>query len=137
VVEGKNLRVAYPKDGFEYATKRGFCILMQIELIKRKEVRSMPVYIMLMKATNEAAKDSQGFLKALEDTLKTLPERGIKLLGFYATMGRYDYIVIGEASDDEAAWRFAYQLNAGGWLRSETLKALPFEELSKILLKTP
>ncbi len=97
----------------------------------------MAVYIMLMKATNEAAKDSQGFIKAVEDTLKTLPELGIKLLGFYATMGRYDYIIIGEVSDDEAALRFLYQLNAGGWFRSETLKALPFEELSKILLKTP
>lgn len=97
----------------------------------------MQVYIMLMKATNEAVKDSQGFLKAIEETLKTLPERGIKLLGFYATMGRYDYIAIGEAADDETGLRFLYQLNADGWVRTETLKALPFEELSKILSKTP
>jgi len=92
---------------------------------------------MLMKATNEGAKDPKGSLKALEDTLKTLPEREIKILGFYFTMGRYDYIGIVEASDDEAAWRFVGELSAGGWVRTETLKALTFEDFSKILQKAP
>jgi uncharacterized protein with GYD domain len=93
----------------------------------------MSIYIMLMKATNEGVKDPKGFSKTLEETLKTLSEHGIKILGLYFTMGRYDYIGIVEASDDEAAWKFACALSAGGWVRTETLKALKFEELSKIL----
>ncbi|MGD0329827.1 MAG: GYD domain-containing protein [Nitrososphaeria archaeon] len=58
-------------------------------------------------------------------------KEGIKYLGFYYTLGRYDYVAIFEAPDEKAAMKAA--MRSGGIGPSETLVAVPAEEARKLV----
>jgi uncharacterized protein with GYD domain len=62
---------------------------------------------------------------------------GGKLIGFYATMGGYDYISIGEAPSDEVYMTFLLGLGAQGYVRTKTLKAFTNEEVGEMIAKLP
>jgi uncharacterized protein with GYD domain len=52
---------------------------------------------------------------------------------FYLTMGEYDMVVIGEASDDAVMARFALSLGMKGNVRTRTLKAFPEADYREII----
>jgi len=58
-------------------------------------------------------------------------KEGIKILGLYWTLGRYDSILITEAKDEKAAMKAA--LRWRDMLSTETLTAIPREEAVKLL----
>ncbi len=62
---------------------------------------------------------------------------GCKVIGFYAVMGEYDYVTIGEFPSDEAAMAFAMALGSQGNVRTKTLKAFTNEEFAGIVKKLP
>ena len=66
---------------------------------------------------------------------KTLEElrnaRGIKVLGWYWTLGRYDTVIIFEAENEKEALKSAFEVADFVW--SETLVAIPREEAIKLL----
>ena len=62
---------------------------------------------------------------------------GGKLIGFYAVMGKYDYVAIGEAPSDEVAMAFNLSLGSFGNVRTTTLKAFTKEEFAEIVRKMP
>jgi uncharacterized protein with GYD domain len=62
---------------------------------------------------------------------------GGKVLGFYLTMGEYDYVSIGEAPSDEVVATFALALGALGNVRTTNLKAFSAEEFAEIVKKLP
>ena len=65
--------------------------------------------------------------KLLEDARK----RGIKILGLYWTLGRYDTVLIFEALNEKEAMRF--RLEAAGIVATETMVAIPKDEAAKLL----
>jgi uncharacterized protein with GYD domain len=58
-------------------------------------------------------------------------EEGVKFLGVYWTLGRYDAVVISEAPDEKTVMK-AF-LRWGDLVSTETLVALPREEAVKLL----
>jgi len=48
-------------------------------------------------------------------------------------MGEYDYVLVWEAPDDEAAARYMLTLGAAGNIRTKTLKAFPRSQAQNIL----
>jgi len=48
-------------------------------------------------------------------------------------MGRYDYVVVMEAPDDEAATKAALAVSSLGNVRTETLRAYTRAEIGKII----
>ena len=62
---------------------------------------------------------------------------GGKVLGFYAVMGEYDYVAIGEAPSDQVAMTFALGLGSAGNVRTTSLKAFTKEELAEMVKKLP
>jgi len=56
---------------------------------------------------------------------------GIKILGLYWTLGRYDTVLIFEASNEKEAMRF--RLEAAGIVATETMVAIPKDEATKLL----
>ena len=62
---------------------------------------------------------------------------GGKLTGFYATMGEYDYVGIGEAPNDIVVMTFLLGLGAAGNVRTTTLKAFTKEEFAEVVKKLP
>ena len=64
--------------------------------------------ILLMKLTEQGAKDIKGAPARIENALKGFEQIGGKLLGIYAVTGEYDYIAIGELPSDEAGVIFSF-----------------------------
>jgi uncharacterized protein with GYD domain len=90
-----------------------------------------------MKLTDQGAKDLKGAPKRIEDGLKMFEKMGGKLIGFYATMGEYDYIGVGEAPSDEVATAYNIALSTLGSVRTTTIKAFTIKEFGDMIKKLP
>lgn len=65
--------------------------------------------------------------KILED----MEKKGIKVLGWYWTLGRYDTVLIAEAPNEKVAMKLAIEV--ADFVATETLVAIPREEAIKLL----
>jgi len=74
-----------------------------------------------------SADTSVGVTKMLED----MKEKGIKVVGFYWTLGRYDTVMILEAPNEKEAMKVA--IGAADVVTTETMVAIPREEAIKLL----
>ena len=74
----------------------------------------MPLNIILFKVTDQGIKNIKGAPQRLEEAKKGFEAIGGKMLGFYAVMGEYDYVVIGDAPSDEAGMAFNLALGSKG-----------------------
>ena len=97
----------------------------------------MPTYVMLMNLTEQGAKGIKEQPKNIQESIKKAEAVGGKVLGFYLTMGEYDYIALGEAPNDEVAATFLLGLAAGGNVRTKTLRAFTLEEYSEFVENLP
>jgi uncharacterized protein with GYD domain len=97
----------------------------------------MPLYIGLYKLTDQGIKNIKEAPERAKQGFKAFEEMGGKVLGFYLTMGEYDYVSIGEAPSDEAIATFVLALGALGNVRTTTLKAFTTEEFAEIVKKLP
>jgi uncharacterized protein with GYD domain len=59
------------------------------------------------------------------------------MIGFYLTLGQYDYVAIAEGPSDEVALMQLLGLGAAGNVRTTTLKAFTREEFGEIVKKLP
>jgi uncharacterized protein with GYD domain len=64
-------------------------------------------------------------------TVEELRKRGIRVLGWYWTLGRYDTALIFEAANEKEALKSAIEVT--DFVASETLVAIPREEAIKLL----
>jgi uncharacterized protein with GYD domain len=98
---------------------------------------SMPIYVTLFNLTEKGVKHIKEAPERIEEGIKAAESIGGKLMGFYATLGEYDYISIGEAPSDEVYMTFLLGLGAQGYVRTKTLKAFTTKELGKMIAKLP
>jgi uncharacterized protein with GYD domain len=85
----------------------------------------MTTYVMLINWTEQGMKNVRESPARLDAARKLLADMGGAFKEFYLTMGEYDMVVIGEASDDAVMARFALSLGMKGNVRTRTLKAFP------------
>ena len=89
------------------------------------------IFITLAKSKKKPTKE----MMAVTDKLQSQAEKaGVKLLGFYYTLGRYDYVMIVDAPDKiavERAMRTAIAVS--DYTATETLVALKREDALKLL----
>jgi uncharacterized protein with GYD domain len=91
----------------------------------------MSTYIMLITLTPEgrqAAREEADYLLALEDKIAA---PGVNMMGLYAVLGRYDYVTIVEAPDNEAVARFSLDLGVEAGVHIETLPVIPASRLDE------
>jgi uncharacterized protein with GYD domain len=63
---------------------------------------------------------------------KTVTEKeGVKIVGFYWTLGRFDTVVIMEAPDEKAAMKVNLMVN--DFVSTQTMVAIPREEAIKLV----
>jgi uncharacterized protein with GYD domain len=67
--------------------------------------------------------DAVKYLKGLKE------KEGVKIKGVYFTFGRYDGIIIFEASDERAAMKFVMETGFSTQYTVETLIAVPAKEI--------
>ena len=97
----------------------------------------MPISIVLYKLTDQGIKNIKEAPKRFEQGIKGFEAMGGKLLGFYAVMGDYDYVGIGEVPNDEVGMAFSLALGSQGNVRTTTLKAFTMEQFAEIVKKIP
>ena len=80
-------------------------------------------------------KDKKKPTKELTDRgtrmIEELKKKGIKILGFYWTLGRYDDVVIFEAPTEKDALKLAIEVKED--VDMETMVAIPRQEALKLL----
>ena len=86
------------------------------------------IFIMLVKDKKTPTKEITARGTKMLGELK---KKGIKILGFYWTLGRYDDVVIFEAPTEKDAMKLAFDVRAD--VTTETLVAIPREEGLKLL----
>ena len=74
-----------------------------------------------------SAETSAATNKMLED----LKKMGIKVTGFYWTLGRYDTVLIFEAPNEKEAMKLSTEISE--WVSGETLIAIPRQEAINLL----
>ena len=97
----------------------------------------MPTYIGLYKLTDQGIKNIKDAPARVEMTSKALEAVGGRLIGFYATMGVHDYVVIAEGPDDETAFIQLLTIGMLGNVRTVTLKAFTQKQFADIVKKLP
>lgn len=97
----------------------------------------MPHYVLLMNLTDQGIKGIKQAPARIEAAFKAAEAMGGKVLGFYTTLGEYDYVAIGEAPSDEVMTAFLLALGADGNVRTKTLKAFTPEEFAAIVKGLP
>lgn len=72
--------------------------------------------------------------KDIGDTTKIIAEwkaKGIDMLNWYWTLGRYDAVVVFEAKSEKEAMKMSIALS--DWVTTETLVAIPRKEAVKLV----
>ena len=95
----------------------------------------MATYISLLKLTEQGVKDVKNLPARFDDAFRALEERGGKGIAAYLTLGEYDFAVIWEAPDDQAAAVTLLETGAAGLVRTTTLKAFTQQEFKEIIGK--
>ncbi len=93
----------------------------------------MPIYITLMNFTDQGRKDVATLPDRADAVGKRIEAAGGKVLGNYATMGRFDQIAITEAPDDEAAAKLLLVIAGRGNAVTETLRAFTMDEVRAVM----
>jgi uncharacterized protein with GYD domain len=86
------------------------------------------IFISLSKMRKKPVK---GTAKQGSTIIDEFKNKGIKIIGWYWTLGRYDVAVIFEAANEKEALKFS--LGVADIVASETLVAIPREEAIKLL----
>lgn len=97
----------------------------------------MPAYITLCSWTQQGIENVKDSPARLETAKKAFKAAGGKLVGFYMTLGQYDFVTVSEFPDDESAAKAILTLATSGNIRSETLRAFPEAEYRKIIGSLP
>jgi len=101
------------------------------------EKMRMPKYIILGKFTAEGIKNIKDSPKRLEAANKLAESLGGKILKFYYTMGRYDFVCVVKATSNETMMQALLALGSQGSISTETLTAIPVEKVAEIIKKLP
>jgi len=88
---------------------------------------------MLTNLTSEGVRTLKNNPGRVAEVNKEVEQIGAKVLAQYATLGQYDFITIVEAPDEKTMAKVSVELGSRGTMTSQTLAALPADELASSL----
>lgn len=97
----------------------------------------MPTYVILGKYTQEGIANIKTSAEKREAVRKLFESIGGNFRDFYYTMGRYDFVAVCEAPDNEAMTKAILTIAMKGQVRTETLVAIPAEKGAGIIKELP
>lgn len=95
----------------------------------------MATYVLLTKVSPAGIKTLQSNPKRIKEVNQEIEAQGGRVVAQYATLGRYDFVNIVEAKDNEVIARISVNLGARGTVSIETLSALPVDEFVRAIAK--
>jgi uncharacterized protein with GYD domain len=93
----------------------------------------MPTYLMLTNLTAEGIRTLKNNPGRVAEVNKEVEQIGAKVVAQYATLGQYDFVTVVEAPDEKTIAKVSVELGSRGTMTSQTLAALPAEELASSL----
>ena len=85
----------------------------------------MSLYFLLGSLTHDGQRMLHGNPNLIADRSRDLNIPGAEILGQYAVLGRYDFVMMVEADDNDAVARLSLELGMRTGLHLETLPAIP------------
>jgi uncharacterized protein with GYD domain len=92
----------------------------------------MPTYVTLVRLTSEGQKTASDLGKTWQEGVKKAEQMGIKTIGAYGLLGRYDLMFIYEAPNERIAAGMPLSFTSRGTSQTETWTAIPMEEFIKL-----
>jgi uncharacterized protein with GYD domain len=93
-------------------------------------------YIVLSTLTSEGRKTIKERPERIKEVNKEIEEKlGAKVLEQYATIGRYDFVSLVEAPNNDTITRVSIELGSRGTVHIMTMPAQPIDDFLKMLKK--
>lgn len=93
----------------------------------------MPKYIALVRFTEKGAGALQQSTSRARAFTQTAASHGVKVEAQYWTVGSCDGIILLDGPDESSVLRSVAHLNAAGYVRTETLRALTETEFDEVV----
>ena len=93
----------------------------------------MAHYIVLGTFTEEGIKEVRNLPQFVEENMRRGEQMGLKIHGWYLTMGRYDFAIVVEGPEDAIMSAQALGVASRGRSRTETLRAFTLDEVGQIV----
>ncbi len=91
----------------------------------------MANYVFLAKLTHQGLTGIRGVQKRYDAFKELVISKGGKLVAEYATFGRYDYVIVVDLPNDQAALEVSVVTGSKGNVTLETCRAFSFAEFIK------
>jgi uncharacterized protein with GYD domain len=93
----------------------------------------MPTFVMLTSLTPDGVKTLKNNPGRVQEVNREVEQLGVKVVNQWAVLGQYDFISIVEAPDDATMAKVSVELGSRGTMKSQTLVAIPAEQLAQSL----
>ena len=93
----------------------------------------MATFVMLTNLTPEGVQTLKNNPNRVQEVNKEVEQLGVTVKEQWATLGQYDFITVVEAPDEQTMAKVSVELGSRGTMSSQTLAAMPAEELAKAL----
>src|SRR3954464_7990215 len=88
----------------------------------------MPTYILLTTLTSEGVQTIKNNPARIREVNREVEQLGATVTSQWATLGRFDFVNVVEAPDEETIARVSMELGSRGTGRYETLTAIPVDD---------
>jgi uncharacterized protein with GYD domain len=88
----------------------------------------MPTYVMLSTLTPEGVQTLKSNPQRLREVNKEIEQLGVTVTAQWAVLGRFDFVNVVEAPDEQTVARVSMELGSRGTSHYETLTAIPIDE---------
>ena len=95
----------------------------------------MATFVVLASFTDQGIRNVKETINRAEAFKELAKKSGVTIKDMYWTLGRHDTVVTCEAPDDETLTALMLSVASRGYVRSESLRAFSFEDMSKVLAR--
>jgi uncharacterized protein with GYD domain len=88
----------------------------------------MPTFVMLTTLTPEGVQTIKNNPQRIREVNKEVEQLGASVKAQWAVLGRFDFVNVIEAPDEQTAARVSLELSSRGTAKYETLSAIPIED---------
>ncbi|RKX21428.1 MAG: hypothetical protein DRP35_04300 [Candidatus Zixiibacteriota bacterium] len=93
----------------------------------------MANYIMAISINPEAKKDHPDLSHYVNESFEVFTKMELKVNNVFATLGRYDFLIVFDADSHDDVFKTASEINSKGILKTETWPVIPYDDFSKLL----
>jgi len=93
----------------------------------------MGIYVVMSRLTQEGRRTLKSRPERLKEVNMELSKMGVKVVQQYALLGKYDFLNILEAPDNETVVKVMANLGSRGTVETMTMAAIPIDEFLEAL----